>query len=133
MLELAPPGERGVRADDLGRRWRELTGPIPEALELGFSAADLLPGEDVNVQLFGADPVQLRAAVERVKQGLRGLRGYTAYTMLPTRARAVRGIWRYPATTGAGRQRRVADAPPQPRSARHPVRPPEPFSLVAHC
>ena len=37
MLELAPPGERGVRADELGRRWRELTGPIPEALELGHA------------------------------------------------------------------------------------------------
>ena len=75
MLELAPPGERGVRADDLGRRWRELTGPIPEALELGFSASDLLPGEDVDVQLVGADPAQLRAAVERVKTSLRGFAG----------------------------------------------------------
>ena len=75
MLELAPPGERGVRADELGRRWRELTGPIPEALELGYSASDLLPGEDVDVQLVGADPEQLRAAVERVKQGLRGYTG----------------------------------------------------------
>ena len=75
MLELAPPGERDVRADELGRRWRELTGQIPEALELGFSASDLLPGEDVNVQLAGADPVQLRAAVGRVKDGLRGFTG----------------------------------------------------------
>ena len=71
MLELAPPGERGMRADDLGRRWRELTDPLPEALELAFSASDLLPGEDVNVQLFGGDPEQLRAAVDRVKDGLR--------------------------------------------------------------
>ncbi len=75
MLELVPAGERGVRADELGRRWRELTGPIPEALELGFSASDLLPGEDVNVQLVGADPVQLRSAVERVKDRLRGYAG----------------------------------------------------------
>ena len=75
MLELAPPGDRGVRADELGRRWRELTGAIPEALELGFSASDLLPGEDVNVQLVGADPAQLRAAAERVKEGLRGYTG----------------------------------------------------------
>ncbi len=75
MLELAPAGERGVRADEVGRRWRELTGPIPEAVELGFSASDLLPGEDVDVQLVGADPVQLRAAVERVKSGLRGFAG----------------------------------------------------------
>ena len=75
MLELAPAGERGVRADELGRRWRELTGPIPEALELGFSASDLLPGEAVEVQLVGADPAQLRAAVERVKNGLRAFAG----------------------------------------------------------
>ena len=75
MLELAPAGERGVRADPLGRRWRELTGPIPEAVELGFSASDLLPGEEVDVQLVGADPVQLQAAVERVKNGLRGFAG----------------------------------------------------------
>ena len=75
MLELAPPSERGVRADELGRRWRELTGPIPQALELAFSASDLLPGEDVNVQLVGADAGQLQAAVERVKEGLRGYSG----------------------------------------------------------
>ncbi len=75
MLELAPAGERGVRADELGRRWRELTGPIPEALELGFSASDLLPGEAVEVQLVGADPAQLRSAVERVKNGLRAFAG----------------------------------------------------------
>ena len=75
MLELAPAGERDVRADPLGRRWRELTGPIPEAVELGFSASDLLPGEEVDVQLVGADPVQLRAAVEHVKNGLRGFAG----------------------------------------------------------
>ena len=75
MLELAPPGARGVRADELGRRWRELTGPIPEALELGYSASDLLPGEDVDVQLVGADPEPLEAAVERVKAGLRGFTG----------------------------------------------------------
>ena len=75
MLELVPAAERGVRADDLGRRWRELTGPIPAAAALGFSASDLLPGEDVDVQLVGADPVQLRAAVERVKDRLRGYTG----------------------------------------------------------
>ena len=75
MLELAPAGERGVRADELGRRWRELTGPLPEGLELGFSASDLLPGEEIVVQLVGADPVQLQAAVESVKNGLRGLIG----------------------------------------------------------
>ena len=75
MVELAPPSERGVRADELGRRWRELTGPIPEALELAFSASDLLPGEGVNVQLVGPDLAQLRAAVERVKEGLRGYPG----------------------------------------------------------
>ena len=75
MLELAPVGERGVRADEVGRRWRELTGPIPEAVELGFSASDLLPGEAVEVQLVGADPPRLRAAVERVKSGLRGFAG----------------------------------------------------------
>ena len=75
MLELAPPSERGVRADELGRRWRELTGPLPQALELAFSASDLLPGEDVNVQLVGAEPGQLRAAVERVKEGLRSYTG----------------------------------------------------------
>ena len=75
MLELAPPGERGVRADQLGLRWRESTDPIPEALELAFSASDLLPGEDVTVELVGEDPAQLQAAVERVKAGLRGYNG----------------------------------------------------------
>ena len=75
MLELAPPGERGVRAEQLGVRWRESTDPIPEALELAFSASDLLPGEDVTVELVGEDTAQLQAAVEQVKAGLRGYNG----------------------------------------------------------
>ena len=75
MLELAPPAERAVRADQLGMRWRELTNAIPEAREVSFSASDLLPGEDVNVQLVGEDPARLRAAVEQVKTGLRAYHG----------------------------------------------------------
>ena len=75
MLELASPAERGVRADQLGLRWRELTDAIPEAREIAFSASALLPGEDVTVELVGEDPAQLQAAVERVKAGLRGYNG----------------------------------------------------------
>ena len=75
MLELAPPDARPLRAEELNNRWRELTGPIPEASELTFSADETAAGSDVDVMLVGPDIDVMQAAAERVKQRLRSYAG----------------------------------------------------------
>ena len=42
------------------QRWRELTGPIPDAVELSFSAAAFTTGEAINFELTGRDVDELR-------------------------------------------------------------------------
>ena len=74
-IELAPAEERTVQSEALGNRWREATGPIPEAVEVGFNASAMAAGEDVNVQLVGADLEILRAAAGEVQEQLRGYAG----------------------------------------------------------
>ncbi|MXY18216.1 MAG: efflux RND transporter permease subunit [Acidobacteria bacterium] len=75
MLELAPPDERPMRAEYLNNRWRELTGPIPEATELSFSADEQSAGSDVDVMLVGPDVEVMQAAADRLKQRLRSYAG----------------------------------------------------------
>jgi multidrug efflux pump subunit AcrB len=69
-IELQPAEDREISSGELVDRWRELTGPIPDALELSFSASLFSPGEDINVQLTGADIDDLRAAADELKQRL---------------------------------------------------------------
>ena len=75
MVGLAPAEERDDRADDLGDRWRELTGPIPEATRVRFKTSEMSPGDDVDVMLVGPDVDQLQAAAARVKEHLRAYAG----------------------------------------------------------
>jgi multidrug efflux pump subunit AcrB len=66
-LELVPADERPLRTSDIAARWRELTGPVPDAVELIFASALFSAGEAVNVQLQGDDIGELREAAERLK------------------------------------------------------------------
>ena len=75
MIEITPAEERELRAEELGNRWRELTGPIPEATEVNFQTSGMSFGDDVDVMLVGPDVDRLRAAANRVKQHLRAYAG----------------------------------------------------------
>ncbi len=75
MLELAPPDSRPLRAEELGNRWRDLTGPIPEATELTFVSSEQNVGSDVDVMLVGPDVDVMQAAADRLKQRLRSYTG----------------------------------------------------------
>ena len=70
MVELVSADDRDLRAEHLGNRWRELTGPIPEATELTFTSTNVSAGNDVDVMLVGPDVDQLQAAADRVKRHL---------------------------------------------------------------
>jgi multidrug efflux pump subunit AcrB len=74
-IELVPAENRSISSEVLGRRWRELTGPIPEAVDATFSATIMDAGEDVNIQLVGPDIDTLRNAAQEVRTRLAGFAG----------------------------------------------------------
>ena len=74
-IEVAPSEERDITSTEVARRWRELTGPIPGAVELTFTASIFSPGEAVNVQLTGPNVDDLRNAAEKLKGRLAGYPG----------------------------------------------------------
>ena len=79
-IELAPSEERTITSEDLGNRWRELTGPIPEAVEISFNASMMTPGEDVNVMLVGPHIDELRVVVDDVRDHLQSYAGVYGIT-----------------------------------------------------
>ena len=66
-VELTPSEARSLRAEDVVKRWRDLAGPIPDAVELVFSAARFSAGDAIDVQLRGSDVEELRSVAEAVK------------------------------------------------------------------
>ena len=69
-IELAPSETRAYTSEQLGLMWREMTGPIPEAVDINFNMSVMRPGDDVDVQLAGPDIDDLRAAADDVKRQL---------------------------------------------------------------
>ncbi|MDX1649794.1 MAG: efflux RND transporter permease subunit, partial [Myxococcota bacterium] len=69
-LELVAAEERDLKTSQVAQRWRELTGPIPDAVELVFVSALFSVGEAVFVQLQGPRVEELREAAERLKARL---------------------------------------------------------------
>ncbi len=69
-IELTAAEERQVTADEVTRRWRQLTGAIPDAVELSFDSALFSTGAAIEVQLAGDDPDVLLEAAAEVKAAL---------------------------------------------------------------
>jgi multidrug efflux pump subunit AcrB len=76
-VELVPSEDRGMGSSEIARRWRELTGPIPDVVELTFSSSLFSVGDPINIQLTGPDYVELRRAAEDLKARLREYTGVT--------------------------------------------------------
>jgi multidrug efflux pump subunit AcrB len=74
-LELLAAAERDVLADTIIARWRELTGPIPGAVELGFLANTSNSGNAIDILLRGGDLGRLRKATNFVKEELGKIEG----------------------------------------------------------
>ncbi|MCZ6689498.1 MAG: efflux RND transporter permease subunit [Planctomycetota bacterium] len=67
-IELLPSEERGnLKSDDIAKRWRELTGPIPDAVELTYTSSIFSTGEAINIQLTGRSVDRLREAATELK------------------------------------------------------------------
>jgi multidrug efflux pump subunit AcrB len=56
-----------LSAAEFANRWRELTGPIPGAVELAFTSSLFSAGEAIHVQLRGESVEELRSAADRLK------------------------------------------------------------------
>ncbi len=70
-IELVPSEKRsGSSSTEIANRWRELTGPIPDAVELIFSSSLFSTGEPVNVQLSGPYLDRLQAGADELKAHL---------------------------------------------------------------
>ena len=70
-ISLLPAAERSeFSADDLAERWRELTGPIPDSVELTFSGSQLSAGDAISVQLRGRNVDELAAVAAELRAEL---------------------------------------------------------------
>lgn len=70
-LSLQPAADREeVSSDEVAQRWRELTGAIPDSLELTFSASQLSAGDAISIQLRGRNVDDLAAAAADVRAEL---------------------------------------------------------------
>ncbi len=74
-IELSPAEDRDFSSSELADRWREITGTVPDAVELTFSASLFSPGDDIDIQLTGPDLGRLRSAADAVKDRLREYTG----------------------------------------------------------
>lgn len=74
-LELAYAEDRRVASTEVVSRWRELTGTIPDAVELSFTSSLFSPGEAINVQLSSPDVEALRDAADELKVAIAGYPG----------------------------------------------------------
>ncbi len=69
-VQLTPSQTRNIETREVARMWRELAGPIPDAVELMFESSLFSVGEAINIQLEGDDLEELRAVAARIREKL---------------------------------------------------------------
>ncbi len=69
-LELTPAQQRAVSTRAVAERWRELTEPIPDVVELAFESSLFTVGNAIDIQLQGPDVDELRDAAVRLRAKL---------------------------------------------------------------
>jgi multidrug efflux pump subunit AcrB len=80
-MELNFPADYdGEPTTVFANRWRELTGSIPDAIELGFTAEAFGIGSAIDIELQGADFNELRSAAAELKEGLQQYAGVVDVT-----------------------------------------------------
>ena len=70
-VELMAAEARGISSTLLADKWRELSGDVPDALELIFMSEDIFPvGKPIEVRLMGDDFTEMREAAARLEAEL---------------------------------------------------------------
>ncbi len=71
VLALGTAGERNdLSSKVVAQLWREIVGPIPDAVKLSFSADEFSAGEPINYQLTARDTEQIRLAAADLRAEL---------------------------------------------------------------
>jgi multidrug efflux pump subunit AcrB len=70
-----PKDYSGTPTQTFANRWRELTGSIPDAIELGFTSEAFGMGSAVDIELYGADFDELRSAAAELRAALQNYTG----------------------------------------------------------
>ncbi|MGD8808846.1 MAG: efflux RND transporter permease subunit [Gammaproteobacteria bacterium] len=80
-LALLPAAERGgVTASEIANRWRELTGLIPDVVELSYSANAFDAGDPISIELRGRNVDDLREVATLIRAELARFDGVTDIT-----------------------------------------------------
>jgi multidrug efflux pump subunit AcrB len=75
-IELNLPSDySGPPTRLFANRWRELTGGIPDAIELGFVAQSFGVGKAIDIELYGTDFDELRSVAAQVRAALQTYNG----------------------------------------------------------
>ncbi|MFN2377610.1 MAG: efflux RND transporter permease subunit [Candidatus Binatia bacterium] len=74
-IQLASAEVRSFDSAAVARRWRELTGPVPDAIELLYTASLFNPGPPIAIQFSSSHMHDLREASTRLKNLLEGYPG----------------------------------------------------------
>ena len=53
ILQLTPSQSRDIKTVEVANRWRDLNGPVSDAVELKFNSSLFSSGDDINIQLEG--------------------------------------------------------------------------------
>jgi len=69
-VELAPSQVRSMGSHEVGRRWRELTGPIAGAVELKFTSSLIGAGGALNIRITSENMDTLREIASKTKAKL---------------------------------------------------------------
>jgi multidrug efflux pump subunit AcrB len=70
-----PPDYEGEPASAMANRWREITGGIPDAVELTFTSQAFGAGNAIEIELYGKNFDELRSAAAELRQALQGYNG----------------------------------------------------------
>lgn len=74
-IEVLDVEEYDLDPHAIAKRWRQLTGPIPGAVELTFDASTFSFGAPIDIELRGKNTESLRKAAARLKEKLRDYPG----------------------------------------------------------
>jgi multidrug efflux pump subunit AcrB len=75
-IELNMPSDyQGQPASAMANRWRELTGAIPDAVELSFTSQAFGAGSAIEFELYGKNFDDLRSAAAELRLALQGYDG----------------------------------------------------------
>jgi multidrug efflux pump subunit AcrB len=75
-IELNIPADySGPSTRVFSNRWRELTGGIPDAIELGFTSQSFGVGKAIDIELYGENFAELRSAAGELRSALQDFSG----------------------------------------------------------